>query len=187
MPGPQLVCVYQFKVVLRGIRPMMWRRLLLRSDHSVADLHYAIQIAMGWSDSHLHQFHIHGKDFGVEYEGGVGFSDDDVAAMPGNGLRTDRMADLQDRIQTTEQRIAELHSDLDILNAATIAPQELKQALEAFDPVWKTLNTSEQSRIIRALVERIGYDGRTGKIAVTFRSAGFKTLCEAVENNADKQ
>ena len=76
MPGPQSVSVYQFKVVLRGISPMMWRRLLLRSDHSVADLHYAIQVAMGWSDSHLHQFHIHGRDFGVEHEGGVGFSDD---------------------------------------------------------------------------------------------------------------
>jgi hypothetical protein len=76
MPGPQSVCVYQFKVVLRGISPMIWRRLLLRSDHSVADLHYAIQIAMGWSDSHLHQFHIHGREFGVEHEGGVGFSDD---------------------------------------------------------------------------------------------------------------
>jgi hypothetical protein len=76
MPGPQSVSVYQFKVVLRGISPMMWRRLLLRSDHSVADLHYAIQIAMGWSDSHLHQFHIHGRDFGVAHEGGIGFSDD---------------------------------------------------------------------------------------------------------------
>jgi site-specific DNA recombinase len=110
-----------------------------------------------------------------------------VAALPGNGLRTDRMADLQERIQTTEQRITELRADIDILDAETVAPQELKLALEAFDPVWKTLNTSEQSRIIRALVERVGYDGRTGKIAVTFRSAGFKTLCDAVENNADKQ
>jgi site-specific DNA recombinase len=110
-----------------------------------------------------------------------------VAAMPGNGLRTDRMADLQERIQTTEQRIRELRDDLDTLEAETVSPQELKQALEAFDPIWKTLNTSEQSRIIRALVERVGYDGRTGKLAVTFRSAGFKTLCSVVENNADKQ
>jgi hypothetical protein len=55
-----MLCVYQFKVVLRGISPMIWRRLLLRSDHSIADLHYTIQIAMGWSDSHLHRFHIHG-------------------------------------------------------------------------------------------------------------------------------
>jgi hypothetical protein len=46
MPGPQTPCVYQFKVVLRGISPMIWRRLLLRSDHTIAD-HYAIQIAVG--------------------------------------------------------------------------------------------------------------------------------------------
>ena len=34
MPSPQMLCVYQFKVALRGISPMIWRRLLLRSDHS---------------------------------------------------------------------------------------------------------------------------------------------------------
>jgi Plasmid pRiA4b ORF-3-like protein len=63
MPAETL-CVYQFKVVLRGISPMIWRRLLLRSDHSIADLHYTIQIAMGWSDSHLHRFHIHATPAG---------------------------------------------------------------------------------------------------------------------------
>jgi hypothetical protein len=74
-----VVCVYQFKLMLRDISPMIWRGLLLRSDHSIADLHYSIQIAMGWSDSsHLHQFHIHGKDFGVAHEEGVMFSDDPV-------------------------------------------------------------------------------------------------------------
>ena len=67
MPGAEMLCVYQFKVVLRGISPMIWRRLLLRSDHSIADLHYTIQIAMVWSDSHLHRFHIHGKDYGVAH------------------------------------------------------------------------------------------------------------------------
>ena len=73
MPGPQLVAVYQFRVVLRGISPLIWRQLLLRSDQSIADLHYAILIAMGWSDSHLHRFHIHGKDYGVAHEGGIIF------------------------------------------------------------------------------------------------------------------
>src|SRR5246127_3522631 len=31
---------------------------------------------MGWSDSHLHRFHIHGKDYGVAHEGDLTFSDD---------------------------------------------------------------------------------------------------------------
>ena len=57
--------VYQFRVCLREISPMIWRRLLLRSDHTIADLHYTIQIAMGWDDFHLHQFLIQGKQYGV--------------------------------------------------------------------------------------------------------------------------
>jgi hypothetical protein len=63
-------------VVLRDISPMVWRRLLLRSDQSIADLHCSIQIALGWSDSHLHRFHIHAKEFGVAHEDGIMFSDD---------------------------------------------------------------------------------------------------------------
>ena len=62
---------------------MIWRRLLLQSDHSIADLHYTIQIAMGWSDSHLHRFHIHGKDYGVAHEGGLTFSDDPERVLLG--------------------------------------------------------------------------------------------------------
>ena len=45
-------------------------------DSTMADLHYTIQIAIGWSDAHLNQFHIHGKDYGVSHIGGIGFADD---------------------------------------------------------------------------------------------------------------
>lgn len=54
---------------------MVWRRLLVRSDSTIADLHYTIQIAIGWSDVHLNRFHIHGKDFGVYHDGGISFAD----------------------------------------------------------------------------------------------------------------
>jgi len=53
--------VYQLKVVLQGISPMIWRRMLVQSDSTIADLHYILQIAMGWTDSHLHRFVIHAK------------------------------------------------------------------------------------------------------------------------------
>ena len=45
--GFSAVGCYQFNVVLRGVSPMVWRPLLLRSDNSIADPHYAIQTAMG--------------------------------------------------------------------------------------------------------------------------------------------
>ena len=54
---------------------MVWRRLLLRSDQSIADLHFAIQFAMGWSDQHLNCFRIPCKNYGVAHIGGLGLSD----------------------------------------------------------------------------------------------------------------
>jgi hypothetical protein len=53
-------------VVLRGISPLIWRRLLVRSDSSIADLHRTLQVAFGWSDEHLHRFVIHGREHGAE-------------------------------------------------------------------------------------------------------------------------
>ena len=66
---------YQMRVFLRGISPMIWRRLLVRSDSTIADLHYTLQIALGWTDVHLHCFHIHGKDYGIAQMGGLSFAD----------------------------------------------------------------------------------------------------------------
>ena len=70
------VHVYQLKVWIQAISPMVWRRLLVRSDSTLADLHYTLQIAIGWSDTHLNRFHIHGKDYGVYHSGGISFADD---------------------------------------------------------------------------------------------------------------
>jgi hypothetical protein len=67
--------IYSIKVALRGISPMIWRRLRLPAQTSLADLHYIIQMAMGWDDEHLHCFHIFGKDYGISYVGGLSFAD----------------------------------------------------------------------------------------------------------------
>src|SRR5512135_2474026 len=68
--------VYQLHVWIRQISPMIWRRLLVRSDSTLAALHHAIQIAFGWTDSHLHRSRIHGRDYGVGRVGGLSFSRD---------------------------------------------------------------------------------------------------------------
>jgi Plasmid pRiA4b ORF-3-like protein len=39
-----------------GSNPPIWRRLAIPADITLDRLHYVIQIAMGWSDDHLHQF-----------------------------------------------------------------------------------------------------------------------------------
>jgi len=50
--------VYQFKVVLLGISPPIWRRIQVPALFNFWDLHVAIQDAMGWLDYHLHVFHV---------------------------------------------------------------------------------------------------------------------------------
>src|SRR5438270_3309030 len=75
-PPPAGPFVYQLRVVLRGVSPLIWRRLLVRSDSSIADLHATFQLAFGWSDEHLNRFVIHGREYGVWHDGGIGIRDD---------------------------------------------------------------------------------------------------------------
>jgi hypothetical protein len=68
--------IYQLRVVFEGISPLIWRRLLVPGDYSIADLHFILQIAFDWDDWNLHRFFIHGKDYGIYHSGGMSFSDD---------------------------------------------------------------------------------------------------------------
>lgn len=67
--------IYVIKIAVHGVSPMVWRRLRIAADTSLAALHFIFQIVQGWGDDHLHQFHIYGKDYGISYEGGIGFVD----------------------------------------------------------------------------------------------------------------
>ncbi|HWT78538.1 MAG TPA: hypothetical protein VN648_07020 [Candidatus Methylomirabilis sp.] len=46
--------VYQIHGWIQQISPMIWRRILVRSDSTLANLHDVLQIAFGWRD--LQQF-----------------------------------------------------------------------------------------------------------------------------------
>ena len=67
---------YRIHVWIRRINPMIWRRLVVPSERTLADLHYAIQIAFAWTDYHLHRFRIRGKEYGIPRLGGPWYSRD---------------------------------------------------------------------------------------------------------------
>ena len=53
--------ILTLQVTLEGIDPLIWRRLEVPSDMTLARLHRVLQVAMGWTDTHLHQF-LDGED-----------------------------------------------------------------------------------------------------------------------------
>ena len=50
------VNIYQLKVTLRDSHPPIWRRLRVPGNSTLYTLHQILQVAMGWTDSHLHEF-----------------------------------------------------------------------------------------------------------------------------------
>ena len=48
--------IYQIQISLKGHTPKIWRRIQLKSDTSLPELHTIIQTTMGWTNSHPHQF-----------------------------------------------------------------------------------------------------------------------------------
>lgn len=50
------VVTLRVRVDLRDTKPPLWRRLELASDMLLSELHTVLQIAFGWTDSHLHRF-----------------------------------------------------------------------------------------------------------------------------------
>lgn len=57
--------IYQLKITLKGLRPPIWRRVQVHSDISFAELHDVIQVLMNWTDTHLHNFEVLGRDKGL--------------------------------------------------------------------------------------------------------------------------
>src|SRR5687767_14826844 len=50
--------VHILKVSLEDIRPPIWRRICVPSAFTLGQLHDVLQAAMGWTNSHLHQFEV---------------------------------------------------------------------------------------------------------------------------------
>jgi len=72
----------QIKVTLDGLRPPIWRRLVVAGDATLAELHIVVQVAMGWEDCHLHCFRIDGVRYGPdEDDGGFGLDEVDESSL----------------------------------------------------------------------------------------------------------
>ena len=47
-------CIYQLHIALKDMEAPVWRRVLVRSDARLDAIHFVLNEAMGWNNSHLH-------------------------------------------------------------------------------------------------------------------------------------
>ena len=95
----------------------------------------------------------------------------------GEQTMTEQMADLHQRIDRTEYRSREILRELGSLEGESVDEADLRVVLAQFEPVWEFLNSREQARIIRTLIEHIDYSGKTNRVTVSFRSPGVRGMC----------
>ncbi len=90
--GPKMMWVppaektIQFKVALRYIRPLIWRRLLLPDNFTLGQLHDVIQVVMGWYNCHMHAFRVPRRGFGPplrEFGSGLDTAENENMAFVG--------------------------------------------------------------------------------------------------------
>ena len=56
--------IFQLKVRLLGVSPMVWRRLLVPMSYTLHELHGVLQAAMGWEGLHLFELRVRGVGYG---------------------------------------------------------------------------------------------------------------------------
>jgi hypothetical protein len=75
---------YEFDIRLAGATPPVWRRIQLSADATFGDLHRAVQLACGWTESHLFVFRTAAGDViaGSAFEDGFDDPEPDANAVP---------------------------------------------------------------------------------------------------------
>ena len=86
LPRPQV----QLRIELQRIKPLVWRRVLVPDNVTLAKLHGILQWVMGWSNNHLHEYEIARQRYGVP-------DDEFPADEPVNDERRVRLRPLIDK------------------------------------------------------------------------------------------
>jgi hypothetical protein len=70
--------VLQLRIALERHEPEIWRRVLVPADVPLDRLHLILQAAMGWTNTHMHQFRIGGADYGSHLDDEDDWPDDEL-------------------------------------------------------------------------------------------------------------
>jgi hypothetical protein len=68
MPVPRVTAktkIFELEIVLEEVEPPVQRRVQVPGEVSLAVLHEVVQSATGWTNSHLHEFAVDGRRYGI--------------------------------------------------------------------------------------------------------------------------
>lgn len=91
--------LYVLRISLDDVRPEIWRTVRVPPDLTLGGLHWVIQFAMGWTNSHLHQFVVDGERFSDPRFELDEFEDDEVTIDEGSVTVGEALPHRKSRLQ----------------------------------------------------------------------------------------
>jgi Cft2 family RNA processing exonuclease len=64
---PSETQIAQLKITLKHLKPSVWRQVQVPNTMTLENLHWVIQLAMGWTNSHMHHFKVGKTYYGTSY------------------------------------------------------------------------------------------------------------------------
>ena len=83
------------------------------------------------------------------------------------------MGKAQELVTALRARAAAVSEEFAATATLDVDRDAVAQALVSFDELWSVLLTQERARVLQLLIERIDYDGASGKLNIRWRLAGL--------------
>ncbi|MCC6394004.1 MAG: recombinase family protein [Bryobacterales bacterium] len=90
----------------------------------------------------------------------------------------EREAALRDAIAQGEAKAETLRAAVVQGERMRFDDRMVRQHLLTFDDLWKVMTVEEQARLLRQIIERVGYDARGDKVKITYNSSGISEFCK---------
>jgi hypothetical protein len=117
---------YQIKILLLGLEPEIWRRLIVPADATLGWLHAVLQVSMGWTNSHLHQFR-HNDQKISDLSSDFGRFEDDPLPLDEHKIRLNEIPEFADTLFYYEYDFGDSWEHLIILEQVAGSGQGVAQ------------------------------------------------------------
>ena len=87
-----------------------------------------------------------------------------------------RLGEVDEAHRKAQGRVTAIEDELSSLKSQPVDEEDLRRALEAFDPVWDELFPRERARVLQLLIQEVKLYAAEREMEVTFRPGGLSGL-----------